>query len=158
MRNTSNSKNFANWFLSIVVSHGDGSLINIGGSKTSMIPSDSFRTGKGMIKNPVLSIDFRQTSGRLPVDFRLISGDLRRRHQSIPNRGFCICRYIDYTVIMRLIFLMTTLLFLLLVMILFFYVLFKCIRRRSELSRPVHSLSLNSLPESNNDQVSRDRN
>ena len=49
MRNTSNSKNFANWFPSVVVSHGDGSLINIGGSKTSMIPSDSFRTGKGII-------------------------------------------------------------------------------------------------------------
>ena len=64
MRNTSNSKNFANWFPSVVVSHGDGSLINIGGSKTSMIPSDSFRTGKGMMKN---FESIRSTSGRLPV-------------------------------------------------------------------------------------------
>ena len=46
MRKTPNSKNFANFFLSEVVSHGDGSLVNRGGSQTSMIPSDSHPIGK----------------------------------------------------------------------------------------------------------------
>ena len=81
-----NDSNWAHtWFRNIVLSHGDGDLVNEGGSK-SIFSSDSHPVGK------LYEVSFYLSS--FPVSIILL--------------GFCICRYTDFVAIVYLVCLIST--------------------------------------------------